>query len=300
MAGNLQPLDKNIQLVKPDGRPTDFFIRWAQQRQMDIQNGITVGQLEEFLAAHTLQAGSGIGLAPSGNIADSPTITAKVQEILDQISTTWGSVLFRGTALWQALGPGTAGHFLKTNGAGADPAWAAATGTGAMVLIESYAGTGSTGTKTFSSIPSTYTDLVLTIFGRTSAAVGNAAVTIQVNSLSTAIYDLQRQYALNTTNGADQTLGGTSFANAIALGGTSLAAGDIAGSEVVLQGYAGTTFNKLIHGRSRFPSSNTTHDGYVLHFSGQVRLTSAINSITLALTSGNFVVGSLINLYGRT
>ncbi len=38
-----------------------------------------------------------------------------------------GSVLYRGAAAWTALAPGVSGQFLKTNGAGADPAWATAT-----------------------------------------------------------------------------------------------------------------------------------------------------------------------------
>lgn len=48
------------------------------------------------------------------------TVTA----ILDAtLSSTRGSVLYRGAAAWAALGPGTNGQFLKTLGAGADPAW---------------------------------------------------------------------------------------------------------------------------------------------------------------------------------
>lgn len=132
MAGDLQPLERGFAIAKPDGTPTDYFIRWAQTRQIDISEGITAAQalaiIEAYLADHQLQAGSGIALSPSGNISDSPTIAAEVQAILDQVSTTWGSVLFRGENGWEALAPGTSGHFLKTNGSGADPAWAAGGG----------------------------------------------------------------------------------------------------------------------------------------------------------------------------
>lgn len=128
MTGKLQPLDQKFPVTKADGTPTDYFIRWAQQRQIDIKDALTEETLALYLAAHPLQAGSGIALAPSGNLAQSPTISAQVQAILNQISTVHGSVLFRGAADWQALGPGTAGQFLKTNGAGADPVWAAGGG----------------------------------------------------------------------------------------------------------------------------------------------------------------------------
>jgi hypothetical protein len=141
MPGNLQPLDEKFAIVGQDGRPTLYFIRWAQQRQIDISAGITAEQalviVQEYLADHPLQAGSGISLSPSGDLNDSPTISAQVQAILDQISTTWGTILFRGTSDWEALAPGTSGHFLKTNGAGADPEWAAASGgSGAWSFVE--------------------------------------------------------------------------------------------------------------------------------------------------------------------
>lgn len=42
-----------------------------------------------------------------------------------QFGSARGSILYRGESLWSALAPGTSGHFLKTLGAGADPAWAA-------------------------------------------------------------------------------------------------------------------------------------------------------------------------------
>ena len=45
------------------------------------------------------------------------------QAALDSISSTQGSVLYRGASAWQALAPGTAGQVLTTNGAGANPSW---------------------------------------------------------------------------------------------------------------------------------------------------------------------------------
>ena len=51
---------------------------------------------------------------------------ATLSEILDFItSAAQGDILFRGAALWERLGAGTSGHFLKTQGAAADPVWAA-------------------------------------------------------------------------------------------------------------------------------------------------------------------------------
>lgn len=81
MAGNLQPLDEKFAIVDESGKPTLYFIKWAQQRQIDIQAGITAGQfnqlLVEYLLAHQLQEGDGIALTPSGNISDSPSISVR-------------------------------------------------------------------------------------------------------------------------------------------------------------------------------------------------------------------------------
>lgn len=134
MVGKLQPLANNQAIVGPDGKPTEYFIRWAQQRQIDIGSAISAAQavqiIEQFLEDHPLVAGSGISLTPNGNIADGVTISAQAQAILDQISTVQGSVLFRGATDWEALPPGTLGHYLQTQGAGADPLWAAGGGGG--------------------------------------------------------------------------------------------------------------------------------------------------------------------------
>lgn len=130
MAGELQPLEMQFPIVDAQGRPNQYFIRWAQQRQIDIGDSITLTDLQAFLTAHKLVEGSGIQFSPDGDINNSPTIAADVQEILDQISATRGAILYRGLLGWAALLPGVSGQFLKTLGAGADPAWAAGGGSG--------------------------------------------------------------------------------------------------------------------------------------------------------------------------
>lgn len=128
MSGEIQPLDQNFPIVDEHGRPTLYFIQWAQQKQIDIGGSITLQDLIDYLTAHALIAGTGIGLTPNGDINSPPTISAKVQEILDEITNVQGSILYRSGAAWAQLAPGAAGQFLKTNGAGADPTWAAAGG----------------------------------------------------------------------------------------------------------------------------------------------------------------------------
>lgn len=73
-----QPLVDNQPIVNPNGTPTQYFIRWAQERQIAIEDGISAAQAEQlivdYLAAHALQAGTGISITPTGSIADDPTI----------------------------------------------------------------------------------------------------------------------------------------------------------------------------------------------------------------------------------
>lgn len=63
---------------------------------------------------------SGGAAAPSDN---------SMSAILDYVfGSAQGSILYRDAAGWNDLGPGTSGHFLQTQGAGANPQWAAAGG----------------------------------------------------------------------------------------------------------------------------------------------------------------------------
>jgi hypothetical protein len=59
---------------------------------------------------------SGSTAAPTAN-----TLTALIDSAID---STQGDVLYRGASAWSALGPGTAGQFLETGGAAANPSWA--------------------------------------------------------------------------------------------------------------------------------------------------------------------------------
>lgn len=76
MTGNLQPLDQKFPVVKNDGTPTDYFIRWAQQRQIDISGGITAEQAQQLIndwaAAREIIAGA--ALNGGGNLAADVTI----------------------------------------------------------------------------------------------------------------------------------------------------------------------------------------------------------------------------------
>lgn len=77
MAGMLQPLDEKFPIVDQFGKPTLYFIKWCQQRQIDITEALTLLGLEDYLLAHPLREGPGIAFTPSGNLTDSPEISVR-------------------------------------------------------------------------------------------------------------------------------------------------------------------------------------------------------------------------------
>jgi hypothetical protein len=56
---------------------------------------------------------------------------ATLTQVLDLVgSAAQGDILYRGASSWTRLGAGTNGHYLKTQGTGADPTWAAVSASG--------------------------------------------------------------------------------------------------------------------------------------------------------------------------
>jgi hypothetical protein len=56
---------------------------------------------------------------------------ATLTQVLDLVgSAAQGDILYRGASTWSRLAAGTSGHYLKTNGTGSDPAWAAVSASG--------------------------------------------------------------------------------------------------------------------------------------------------------------------------
>lgn len=84
---------------------------------------------------------------PSGAPGQSPAYRT-LSSIIDSVfGSAQGSILFRDLTLWNDLAPGTSGQFLKTQGAGANPVWAAAPGKVAQIV--------ETGTSAAATTPTT-------------------------------------------------------------------------------------------------------------------------------------------------
>lgn len=76
MPGELQPLAQNFKIVDANGMPTEYFIRWAQQRQIDIAKGISAAQAQELIDewAADRDINAGTGLSGGGPLSSDVTL----------------------------------------------------------------------------------------------------------------------------------------------------------------------------------------------------------------------------------
>lgn len=146
-------------------------------------------------------------------------------------------------------------------------------------------GTAQTG-FTFSSIPSTYTDLVIVISG--SAGAGNSDVTINFNSDS-------------GTNMSSTLLYGAGSGTAASTRRTSLVSSELdwtgigtgIGNIIInVMNYSNTTTNKTVISKVNFAAVGTNATVSLW------RSTATITSVTITATSQNWTVGSIFTLYG--
>jgi hypothetical protein len=144
-------------------------------------------------------------------------------------------------------------------------------------------------TVTLSSIPSTYTDLVLIISTRFAGGGGASAIQAQFNSDSGSNYS---QTVLNG-NGSTASSFRSSSVTSAAFGLATDTANEFATSIIQLQNYSNTTTNKTSLARTNIASDR------VRAIVNLWRNTQAIDSIFLQNNGAtNFVAGSTFTLYG--
>lgn len=78
MAGKLQPLGNTQPIVDKDGVPNDYFIRWAQTRQAEINSGVDTSTVNaliniKFSTTHVI---AGTGLTGGGALITDVTLNA--------------------------------------------------------------------------------------------------------------------------------------------------------------------------------------------------------------------------------
>jgi hypothetical protein len=165
-------------------------------------------------------------------------------------------------------------------------------------LIASTITTTNTGPVSFTSIPDTYTDLVLKLSVRSSASATGETVWLQIND-DTSIS--QYQFSRSRISNASITKDGSGFSNAQWFA-SSIANSGMASMftawEIYIPEYKNTGVQKQALSDNSFPSNNS--DNASEYFGYAWNSTAAINKITVKYNGPNFQAGSAFFLYGIT
>lgn len=173
---------------------------------------------------------------------------------------------------------------------------------GSLVLIESFTFTGAEATKTFSSIPGTFKDLVLVFHGRSDRAgqvLSNVA--IRLNGDTTAAnYYTQNINASNAVVNASAAAASVGYMMSSQLPAATATAGYSACLEAVIHRYAGTTFQKMAKGHLMFSQAASAAGHTEIMLGAHWLSTAAVTSLELFdINSANLTAGSTVEIYGR-
>lgn len=163
--------------------------------------------------------------------------------------------------------------------------------------IATVTGTGSSATITFSSIPSTYASLQIRMLGKTAtAAAGSDALDITFNGDTGGNYVYHNLTADGSTVNAGSSSTSTTFIRIGSGAGRATETNICAVSIIDIHDYASTTRNKTMRRFGGFDKNGS--GGVIVLNSGLWMSTSAITSIEIASTGGNFTTANVFSLYG--
>jgi hypothetical protein len=157
-------------------------------------------------------------------------------------------------------------------------------------LIASYTATGTVATIDFTSIPGTYTDLVLKISSRCNVVGTSQTQKISFNGLTTNLSD---RYLFGS--GSSAASGTDTFIQLNDSNGTTSTANTFTSNEVYIPNYSSSN-NKSVSVDGVMENNATA--GYDMLTAGLWSASAAITSITISLSSGSFVQYSTAYLYG--
>jgi hypothetical protein len=140
----------------------------------------------------------------------------------------------------------------------------------------------------FTSIPSTYTDLVVKLSGR-SSYVGGGNPSLYIKPNGSVASSERRVYGNGSAAVSNANLGGDWVTS------TSMTANTFSSAELYFPNYASTTISKSISLDNVMENNATQSQASLM--AGLVNSTSAITSLTFA-TDGNFTQYSTATLYG--
>ena len=158
-------------------------------------------------------------------------------------------------------------------------------------LIQSYAATGSVANIEFTSIPATYTDLVILCSLRSTAAFTSDTLFVQFNS-SSANFSWENIYStgsnpVTSSNNTNNEVGANP--------GTGPTASVFGNMSIYIPNYTGSTI-KLVSAESLVENNATRGDNTI--YSTLWSDTAAITTIKLLPSTGSFIQYSTAYLYG--
>ena len=154
-------------------------------------------------------------------------------------------------------------------------------------------GSGGAATIDFTSIPATYTDLVVKLSLRSDTSGTSRSLNMTFNSNTGANYSTRYVYGYASGTVSGSTSAATDMYVGL-YGGTSYTADTFCNFELYIPNYAGST-NKSVSADSVMENNSTTN--YIGLWAGLWAQTTAISSIQL-LGSVNFAEYSTATLYG--
>lgn len=156
-----------------------------------------------------------------------------------------------------------------------------------------------TGVVTFSSIPSTYTDLVIKCSSRSNNASNNPDLAyIYFNGSTATNYSMKRLYGDSTNVTSDSLSSSPYFTTIMFSPANSATSNTFSNNEIYISNYASSN-NKTasIDTASENNSSTTNYSGLSMQ-AGLRAITDAITSVSIGCYFGSFVQYSTFTLYG--
>lgn len=225
--------------------------------------------------------------------------------------TTVGDLIVGGTAGAETrLAAGAATTVLTSNGAATLPTWQAPAGgggggavgiaSGGMVPIQVIGPLAAAAATVTFTVPSTYRNLRIVAQARGDSAATLVNINMQVNGDTAANYDSESlQWSAATVSASDGL--GLTNANVGQLPAANSVANQAGEVEILFPNYSSTTFRKQGFYRAALKNASLDVGGAHVGISGVAtwRSTAAITSISLFLSAGNFIAGSVFTLWGE-
>jgi hypothetical protein len=158
-------------------------------------------------------------------------------------------------------------------------------------------GSGGAASINFSSIPSTYTDLVVKISARGSGAAINAALYWTFNGSSAANYSW-RQLQGNGSSATSASSSSQTYFRAGYIPDTSATSNTFGSTELYIPNYAGSSAKSISIDGAQENNSSAAGEALLHLVAANWSLTNAITQITVVPSSGTFLQYSTAYLYG--